>query len=308
MTQPRTHRRGSDETPLSFAIERGTPRAGRPIAVELTFTPPEPATVDRPRLPLNVGLSIDRSGSMAGEKLDAARRAAIGVVENLADREQLAVTAFDHDVVEVSPSVRLDATRRATIRERISRLEPGGTTALFDGFLRTAGLVATGASSGRSDNWTIILSDGMGNQGITDPPTMRRQAAAIAEDGIRTITVGIGADYEAAQLTALADGGGGEFHHATNPGEIVEIVLGELRAMRMIAARDLELRLTVRGARRWPPWRRRSATGRAGTGALRSRAHWTLGSRRGAHLARSRPRTTDDLGQGNVAGCGEGAS
>jgi hypothetical protein len=91
----------------------------------------------------------------------------------------------------------------------------------------------------------------MGNQGITDPPTMRRQAAAIAEDGIRTITVGIGAEYEAAQLTALADGGGGEFHHATNPGEIVEIVLGELRAMRVIAARDLELRLTVRGARRW---------------------------------------------------------
>jgi hypothetical protein len=67
MTQPRTHRRSSDETPLSFAIERGTPRAGRPIAVELTFTPPEPATVDRPRLPLSVGLSIDRSGYMAGE-------------------------------------------------------------------------------------------------------------------------------------------------------------------------------------------------------------------------------------------------
>jgi hypothetical protein len=79
-----------------------------------------------------------------------------------------------------------------------------------------------------------------------------RQAATIAEDGIRTITVGIGADYEAAQLTALADGGGGEFHHATNPGEIVEIVLGELRAMRVIATRDLRLRLTVRGARRWP--------------------------------------------------------
>jgi hypothetical protein len=65
-SRPSFHR-GSEETPLSFAIERGTPRAGRPIAVELTFTPPEPAAVDRPRLPLNVGLSIDRSGSIAGE-------------------------------------------------------------------------------------------------------------------------------------------------------------------------------------------------------------------------------------------------
>jgi hypothetical protein len=65
MTQPRTHRRDSDETPLSFAIERGTPRAGRPIAVELTFTPPEPATVDRPRLPPQRG-TLDRPLGLHG--------------------------------------------------------------------------------------------------------------------------------------------------------------------------------------------------------------------------------------------------
>jgi hypothetical protein len=65
---------------------------------------------------------------------------------------------------------------------------------------------------------------------------------------IRTITVGIG-DYQAAQLTALSDGGAGEFHHATNPSEIVEIVLAELKALRVTTARDLRLTVTAHAGR-----------------------------------------------------------
>ena len=37
----------------------------------------------------------------------------------------------------------------------------------------------------------------------------------------------IGADYQADQLTALSTGGKGAFHHASEPGEISEIVIGE---------------------------------------------------------------------------------
>lgn len=238
---------------LSVAWERaGRPSAaGLPVAVEITFTPAPAAPNDDRRLPLSVGLAIDRSGSMSGEKLRAARRAAIGVVEGLADGERFAAAAFDTDVTDVSPSVRLDDAARARLAPRLADLDAGASTALFDGFARAAELVAAGGPPGELDSWVLVLSDGMGNHGLTEPDQMRTHAAALAERGIRTITVGIGDDYEARQLTALADGGGGEFHHASNPSEIVEIVLGELRALRTVVARDLRLDVTARGAQRW---------------------------------------------------------
>ena len=84
--------------------------------------------------------------------------------------------------------------------------------------------MALGGGSQNADSWVLVLSDGMGNHGLTEPMPMRRHASGLAERGIRTITVGIGSDYQADQLTALAEGGQGEFHHASQPDEIVEIV------------------------------------------------------------------------------------
>ena len=62
---------------------------------------------------------------------------------------------------------------------------------------------------------------------------------------------GLGTDYQADQLTALAEGGSGEFHHASRPDEIAEIVLGELRALRSIGARGLRIHVDRHRAGRW---------------------------------------------------------
>src|SRR5687767_11321925 len=95
-------------TALSIAWEQGTFAASRPIAVEVTFTAPTIDANAAPRLPLNVGLSIDRSASMSGEKLAAARQAGIGVAESLMDRERLAAVAFDNTVIDIAPSLELN--------------------------------------------------------------------------------------------------------------------------------------------------------------------------------------------------------
>lgn len=225
---------------------------GRPVAVEITFTAPalQPSASPR-RNPLSVGIAIDRSGSMAGQKLDAARDSAVGLLDGLSDGERFAAIAFESAVTDVCASTRVDATARDAIRRRLVALEPGGCTSLFDGFVRAAQLVAEGGNAIDAESWVIVLSDGMGNRGLVDPAAMRVHASALAERGVRTISVGIGADYRAAQLEALATGGGGEFHHASDPGEIVEIVLGELSALRSTAASDLRVRLSIPGAHRW---------------------------------------------------------
>lgn len=241
----------TDFATLTVSWEQSDAPLGRPVAVEIAFRPADVEAVPEARLPLNIGLAIDRSGSMSGEKLHAARQAAIGVLESLGDGERFAVAAFDHEVIDVCSSVRVDHATRVSAGTRIAGLHSGGSTALFDGFARAAELVAMGGNPATCDSWVIVLSDGMGNHGVVDPVAMRAHAAGLAERGIRAITVGIGADYRADQLTALADGGSGEFHHATQPDEIVEIVLGEIGALRHTTARGLCLRTGIREVSRF---------------------------------------------------------
>ena len=236
---------------IDVACEHRTPDPSRPVAIELTIRAPAANTPDRPMRPLNLGLAIDRSGSMSGEKLRAARDAALRVVEALADGDRVAIAAFDSLIVDICPSTLLDEHARARLVPRIRSLTPGSTTALFDGFLRASELVADGGAPTDYDSRVIVLSDGMGNVGLTHPPRMQEHAANLARLGICTSTVGIGADYKAGQLAALSSGGRGEFHHASDPVEISEVLLGELKELRSATLRSLEVAVEVEGLENW---------------------------------------------------------
>ena len=88
--------------------------------------------------------------------------------------------------------------------------------------------------------------------GASSIPLRRKaHAAELAARGIRTITIGIGADYQADQLTALSTGGEGAFHDASEPGEINEIVIGELGALATATVQRLSLSLEVSGMAEW---------------------------------------------------------
>jgi Ca-activated chloride channel family protein len=59
--------------------------------------PPKPESL-APRPPINLALVIDRSGSMGGERIDAARLAASGIAEALSDKDRLSLVVFDEEV------------------------------------------------------------------------------------------------------------------------------------------------------------------------------------------------------------------
>src|SRR5690606_29242077 len=78
-----------------------------------------------------LALVIDRSGSMAGDKLGMAKAAAIAATDILAGTDYLTVTTFDQDGYVIVPLVKKNES--ITIKARIDRISSGGGTNLQPG-------------------------------------------------------------------------------------------------------------------------------------------------------------------------------
>lgn len=202
-----------------------------------------PAGRSEPR-PLNLALVVDASGSMSGERLQAAKRAAAGIAGALSPRDRLSVVSFSSDVQVHADAPPCDAAGSRQALAAIDSLETRGATNLAAGWLQGAECVARAAAAHPGLQCRVILlSDGQANEGIVDPAELAVHASAMREHGVLTSCVGIGDDYSTVQMQALADHGGGRMHDAQRPEEIVEVVVAELKDMAQSAAEAVEARL-----------------------------------------------------------------
>jgi len=102
--------------------------------------------------PLSVALAIDRSFSVPRDRLHASLAAARLFIDQLRPADQVMVLAIGSEVETVSPL----ASDHAAAREELTRVEPWGTTPLFDATLQALDVIQS--ASGRRA--LILLSDG----------------------------------------------------------------------------------------------------------------------------------------------------
>jgi len=156
---------------------------------------------------LNLCIVIDRSGSMAGEKLEQAKTSCVDIYESLNPDDKLTVLAFDSDVI----SVVNPQTPRSSIRERILALRSGGQTDLSKGwYLGLLELQSYGSE--RHINRLVLLSDGQANEGEQKASVLGAESGRARDAlGITTSTIGIGKDFQEDILAAIAQASGGRF-------------------------------------------------------------------------------------------------
>ena len=201
---------------------------------------------DGPRVPINLALCVDVSGSMSGEKLAAARATAAAVVAALTDADRLSLVAFSDEAELLLDVRKMDASGRRAAKKAINQLETRGSTNLFDGWNLAAGrVVAAMEADPRASHRVLLLTDGQANIGISDAQTLSRFTADAQRDGFLTSAVGIGDDYDESLLAAMVEAGGGRLHDATNATEIHEVVLGELLEGRVSLVERAELCISL---------------------------------------------------------------
>ncbi|MEQ9503399.1 MAG: VWA domain-containing protein [Deltaproteobacteria bacterium] len=195
------------------------------------------------RAPISVAVVIDRSGSMAGDKIRQVRRAAKTLVERLADSDQIALVTYASDYAVDLPLTPIGG-QRARITRIIDDILDGGGTNLAGGM--QAGLDALAKAQGAPVRRLILLSDGNANQGITDPTSIAEIAASARQKGITISTLGVGLDFNEDLMTLVAQSGAGGYYYARNATAVAAAFEKELTGLVALAARTVEVGLELK--------------------------------------------------------------
>lgn len=214
---------GARELVLSVELDEAplTPRTSLHLdaghAAYVLFALPAPERTDAAHQGRDVTLVLDRSGSMAGEPLEAALRAAEALVRRLDDRDRVNVLAFDDQVSALYERPRPVRTQRAEALEFLTQVTDGGGTDLA---LALRESLRRQVKDERPD-LVLFLTDGQ------SPAVEALQAARSAPAGVRLYTIGLGSGVDRPLLSRLAREHRGRFTYVAGPRHI-EARLAEL--------------------------------------------------------------------------------
>jgi Ca-activated chloride channel homolog len=196
-----------------------------------------------PRTAVNAVLIIDRSGSMAGEKIARARDAARALVTELDGEDRIAIVDFASDARVLVPSAPATPALKESALAQVARLQATTGTNLSAAFELAAPQLARGRAASRLDK-VFVATDGLANEGVSDRVGLLRIAAR--EFGRATMsTFGIGEDYDEDLLAALAAQGGGRTRFIHAAAELAPAMRAELTRAANTVARDVRIGVTA---------------------------------------------------------------
>ena len=196
------------------------------------------APVTRP--PINVALVLDRSGSMSGAALEAAKDAAARFASFLTGQDRLSIVTFDEEVETIfGPAPAGDPAALIAL----GRVQAGGSTNLSGGWLTGRKLVEKQLVQGT--NRVVLLTDGQANVGVVDPIKLIGLARAGAEKGVSTTCIGFGAAFNEQLLEPMGAAGAGNYWYVESYDQMAAIFQGEVEGLVSVAAQNVELEVRL---------------------------------------------------------------
>ena len=193
-----------------------------------------------------VQVVLDRSGSMSGAPLEAAKGSLLKLIDRLAPQDSFGLVGFDDNALVIAPTRKMADHDKPSLRKVIRQIPSGGSTDISAGYLLGLREVNRVAASGGST--LLLVSDGHANAGEQDPKFFKEVATKSATERVTTATIGLGNGYDEKILEALAQGGGGAHRFAGTIDEAVGAIAAEVNDLLDKSVVNAVLRVTPTNA------------------------------------------------------------
>lgn len=193
------------------------------------------------RLPLNLGVVIDRSGSMYDERrLEFVVEAVKFLADNLNDQDKISIVAFaDKAKVIITPEAARDKAAVKREIDDIDLLEIGGGTQMALGMRAAIDEVKKNLSPDRL-NRVLVLTDGQTYEETACIDLVEKNRGEISFS-----TMGVGVEFNEKLLQRLAQDSNGKYHFIGDPAEIPGIFEDELEGLRAVTVRNGRIEVTL---------------------------------------------------------------
>jgi Ca-activated chloride channel family protein len=157
----------------------------------IVYEDEEPVTVTQfsaERVPVSLGIALDTSGSMAGNKIQEAQAALERLLNDLLDRQD---EAFLYRFSNTPVLLQSWTKDRQLLSRALGRIEPNGGTAMYDAVAEAIPLIRQGQNLKKA---LIVISDGNDTASAT---TVRELKTQIRETETLVYAIGIDGQGEA---------------------------------------------------------------------------------------------------------------
>jgi Ca-activated chloride channel family protein len=213
---------------------------GGTVYLHLTVNTPNIGPVRR--RPMNLSVVLDRSGSMGGEKINYAKQALTTLIDQLTGEDILSIVVYDDriDVLREAGPVR----DKWELKRLVESVYARGSTNLGGGMMEGFRQVERNRKR-EYVNRVVLLSDGLANQGITDPHQLNQIARRYRSSSIVLTTMGVGLDYNENLMVGLAENGGGNYYFIESPNTLASILRKEFNLMSSVVAQSAVIEMTL---------------------------------------------------------------
>jgi len=161
--------------------------------------------------PVDLVVVMDTSGSMAGEKISAARNSLMQFINMLDDRDRLQVVIFNSKIYNLTELTEIGPMRQQVLA-RVSGITEGGGTQLYDATIQTYQALSAKGDP-KHIRAIVLLTDGKDTESQADLNQVMSTVGVSGENagtGVKLFTIAFGSDADKEVLKQIAESTGGK--------------------------------------------------------------------------------------------------
>lgn len=192
------------------------------------------------RTPVSLIAAVDISSSMAGEKLDYAKKSLMKLIDNLTSGDVLGIILFDHMIELLSEPVPMTQENKDRLKAKVTQLQHRGSTNFSGAMLEALKY----ANQIKGASRVIMFTDGEPTAGVTDLHQIVELLKSNLGKNTTLTTFGYGDRHDSKFLIQLADLAKGNYAYIKNPDDALVAFAKELGGLLSCYAQNLKFSVT----------------------------------------------------------------